>query len=102
MGKFSINASDLQSNAQQEAGRKLGRARVEIIEEIPHHYYKWFVSCNKLPEEDQRRHHFYTDGENYCRRCDRQHMPRFDNLDDAKVWCADRGFLYIVRAFEGY
>jgi len=67
--------------------------RVDIVEEVPGiEEYRWLVSRVTLPKTDPRRALFEING--------RYDSPKFQTLDDAKVWCADRGFFWNVERFE--
>ena len=64
--------------------------RAVIVEEIPgKRTYRWFVSGLEISLLDPRRQHFIRDG--------RYSSPKFWELADAKVWCADRGLRWVVE-----
>ena len=68
--------------------------RVDIIEEVPGvEEYRWLVSGVGLPKADRRCKLFKNAAGTYS-------SPKFDTLDEAKVWCADHGFHWRVERFE--
>ena len=69
------------------------RNRVIIQLEVPGAGYNWFIGPSQLDRNDERRRFFFYGD---CPKCGIWNAPTFIYLDDAKIWCADRGLLWIV------